>query len=162
MTLTTAKLRAGLAITGNETERRLVIHIATLLTERDIIKAELETEKYRWESYLDWLSWIEDHANDPVYGTETERLKQIADGVTQQEAKETPPFVDYLFKETQRLEADLKNTHTMLGWALGVVKKAQEDCHNDWCSDDDDHAAFCDYLTESLEKARTDLGVKKA
>lgn len=96
MALTTEKLRARLAITGNETERRLVTHIASLITERDIIKA------------------------------------------------------------------DLKKTHSMLDWALDVVEKAQETCHSNWCSDDGGHAAFCDYLTESLEKARTDLGIKKA
>ena len=44
-------------------------------------------------------------------------------------------------------------------WALGVIEKAQKVCHDDWCSDDD-HAPFCDYLTEALAKARVVLATE--
>ena len=58
-----------------------------------------------------------------------------------------------------RLVAELEKARELVDWALGVIEKAQEACHGDWCSGDD-HAAFCDYLTESLAKARAVLEVK--
>ncbi len=68
----------------------LIAHVERLTEER-------ETEAKRWAEYLDWLSWIADCANDPNYGSEAERLAKIAEAVADQEKKETPPFVEFIW-----------------------------------------------------------------
>ena len=63
------------------------------------LEEALRKERIQWEEYADWLSMIEDHANDPVYGSETERLKHIAEACVEQNNKEESHWVGWLYEQ---------------------------------------------------------------
>lgn len=108
--------------------------LAALTKERDALREDLRKERIQWEEYADWLSMIEDHANDPNYGSEAERLKHIAEACVEQNKKEESHWVGWLLDQLYQAEKD----RDALRAALELV--LDEECGNwrEWTEKDDE------------------------